>query len=264
MSETGAMIGEPTGRPFYSRLVIGGLITIVVMMVMLGIVQLASSDTSNLAFLIINIAIALIVAGLIWRFGSWALVLGAIAGLLGTGLSYGPYLITSTGSINSVFDFGVAVVTTVASIMALVGSIVAFVQLRRGTGRVEATAVERNALRGVAAVVAVLVVVSAVATLTARDTVEQADRAGAIEVLMKTTEFRTAQLTPKLGRRSASSSGTMTYTYTPSLSTSLASTQRSDRVEKRRYRYLRAIRRIFEYKCTVPGHESMTGTLTVR
>ena len=31
--------------------------------------------------------------------------------------------------------FGVAVVTTVASIMALVGSIVAFVQLRRGTAR---------------------------------------------------------------------------------------------------------------------------------
>ena len=87
--------------------------------------------------MIINIAIALIVAGLIWRFGSWALVLGAIAGLLGTGLAYGPYLILSTGSVNSVFDFGVAVVTTVGSIMALVGSIVAFVQLRRGTARVD-------------------------------------------------------------------------------------------------------------------------------
>ena len=103
-------------------------------MVVLGIIQLASSDTSNLGFLIINIAIALIVAGLIWRFGSWALVLGAIAGLLGTGLAYGPYLILSTGSVNSVFDFGVAVVTTVGSIMALVGSIVAFVQLRARHG----------------------------------------------------------------------------------------------------------------------------------
>ena len=264
MSETGAMIGEPTSRPFYSRLVIGGLITIVVMMVVLGIVQLASSDTSNLAFLIINIAIALIVAGLIWRFGSWALVLGAIAGLLGTGLSYGPYLITSTGSINSVFDFGVAVVTTVASIMALVGSIVAFVQLRRGTGRVEATAVERNALRGVAAVVAVLVVVSAVATLTARDTVEQADRAGTIEVLMKTTEFRTAQLDAKAGetvRLVLRNDDLYIHTFTidelgidatigprgeKALSLSPCNTE------------------IFEYKCTVPGHESMAGTLTVR
>ena len=82
-------------------------------MVALGIVQLASGDGSNLGFLIINIAIVLIVAGLIWRFGSWALVLGAVAGLVGIVLVYGPYLIKSTGSINSVFDFGVAVVATV-------------------------------------------------------------------------------------------------------------------------------------------------------
>ena len=168
-------------------------------MVVLGIVQIASSDTSNLVFFIINMSIALIVAGLIWQFGSWALVLGAIAGLLGAGLTYGPFLINSTGSINSVFDFGVAVVATVASIMALVGSVVAFVQLRRGTARVEATPVERNALGGVAVVVAVLVVVSAVVTLAARDTVEEADHAGATEVLMKTTEFRTAQLDAKAG-----------------------------------------------------------------
>ena len=221
MSKTGATINEPTGRPFYSRLAIGGLITIVVTMVALGIVQLASSDTSNLGFLIINIAIALIVAGLIWRFGSWALVLGAIAGLLGTVLAYRPYLILSTGSINSVFDFGVSVVTTVASVMALVGSSVAFLQLRRGTARAEATAAERNALRGVGVVVAVLVVVSAVVTLAARDTIEEVDRAGAIEVLMKTTEFRTAQLDAKAGEtlRIVLKNDDL---YTPSLSTSLA------------------------------------------
>ena len=41
MSETGATINELNGRPFYSRLAIGGLITIVVTMVVLGIIQLA-------------------------------------------------------------------------------------------------------------------------------------------------------------------------------------------------------------------------------
>ena len=56
MSETVAAIREPTGRPFYSRLAIGGLITIAVMMVVLGIVQIASSDTSNLVFFIINMS----------------------------------------------------------------------------------------------------------------------------------------------------------------------------------------------------------------
>ena len=243
MSETGATISEPTGRPFYSRLAIGGLITIVVMMVVLGIVQLASSDTSNLTFLIINIA---------------------IAGLLGTGLAYGPYLILSTGSINSVFDFGVVVVTTVASIMALVGSIVAFVQLRRATARVEATAVEHNALRGVAVVVAILVVVSAVVTLAARDTVEAADRVGAIEVLMKTTEFRTAQLDAKAGetlRLVLKNDDLYIHTFTiDELGIDVPIGPRGERALSLSPRNTGT----FEYKCTIPGHESMTGTLTVR
>ena len=263
MSETGTTISEPTGRPFYSRLAIGGLITIVVMMVVLGIVQLASSDTSNLVFLIINIAIALIVASLIWRFGSWALVLGAIAGLLGTALSYGPYLFLSVGSINSVFDFGVAVVTTAASIMALVGSVVAFVQLRRGSTRVEATAVERNALRGVAVVVAVLVALSAVVTLAARDTVEEADRAGAIEVLMKTTEFRTAELNAKAGetlRLVLKNDDLYIHTFTiDELGIDVTIGPRGEKALS----VSPSNTGTFEYKCNIPGHESMTGTLTV-
>ena len=233
-------------------------------MVVLGIVQIASSDTSNLVFFIINMSIALIVAGLIWRFGSWALVLGAIAGLLGAGLTYGPFLINSTGSINSVFDFGVAVVATVASIMALVGSVVAFVQLRRGTARVEATPVERNALGGVAVVVAVLVVVSAVVTLAARDTVEEADRAGATEVLMKTTEFRTAQLDAKAGetlRLVLKNDDLYIHTFTiDELGIDVTIGPRGEKALS----LSPSDTGTFEYKCTLPGHESMKGTLTVR
>ena len=88
MSEQETTIGESTGRPFYTRLAIGGLVTIVATMVVIGIVQLGSGDTSNVVFLIINVAIPLIVAGLIWRAVSWALVLGAIAGLIGIGLVF--------------------------------------------------------------------------------------------------------------------------------------------------------------------------------
>ena len=223
-----------------------------------------SSDTANLPFLIINIAIALIVAGLIWRFGSWALVLGAIAGLLGTGLVYGPYLILSTDSINSVFDFGVAVVATVASIMAVVGSIVAFVQLRRGAARVAATAVERNALRGVAVVVAGLMVMSAVVTLAARDTVEEADRAEAIEVLMKTTEFRTAQLDAKAGetlRLVLKNDDLYIHTFTiDELGIDVIIGPRGEKALSLSPQNAGT----FEYTCTIPGHESITGTLTVR
>ena len=264
MSEPGATISEPTGRPFYSRLAVGGLVTIVAMMVLLGIIQLASSDTSNLAFLVINIAIPLIVAGLIWRFGSWALVLGAIAGLLGTGLVYGPYLIESADSINSVFDFGVAIVTTVAALTALVGSIVAFVQIRIGKARVAATAVERIALRGIAVVVAVLVVVSGIFTVAARDTVEEAERTGAIEVLMKATEFRTAELVATSGEtlRLVLKNDDL-YIHTFTIDEFGIDVTVGPRGEKA-LSLSSSNPGTFEYKCIIPGHESMTGTLTVR
>jgi len=233
-------------------------------MVALGIVQLASGDGSNLGFLIINIAIVLIVAGLIWRFGSWALVLGAVAGLVGIVLAYGPYLIKSTGSINSVFDFGVAVVATVSAVMVLVGSVVAFVHLRRGTARVEASPVERNALRGVAVVVAVLVVVSAVVTLAARDKVDDADRAGATEVLMKTTEFRTAELEANAGetlRLVIKNDDLYIHTFTINeLDIDVTVGPRGEKALS----VTSPDAGTFEYKCTLAGHESMKGTLTVR
>ena len=93
------------------------------MTLVLGVVQVGSGDTSGVPFIVIVVAIALIVAGVVWRFGAWALVLGAIAGLLGTVFMFGSYLITAASNVNSVFDF-VAVIGTVGSILVLVGSIV--------------------------------------------------------------------------------------------------------------------------------------------
>ena len=45
MSEIDDTISPSAGRPFYACLAIGGLITIFVTMVVLGIAQLASGDT---------------------------------------------------------------------------------------------------------------------------------------------------------------------------------------------------------------------------
>ena len=61
IEETDEVIAESTGLPFYSRLAIAGLLILVGMMVVIAIVQLGS----GLGFIIINVAIALIVAGLI-------------------------------------------------------------------------------------------------------------------------------------------------------------------------------------------------------
>ena len=73
--ETGEVAAEPTGLPFYSRLAIGGLLTIVAMTLVLAVVQVGSGDTSGVPFIVIMVAIALIVAGLVWRFGHGRLCL---------------------------------------------------------------------------------------------------------------------------------------------------------------------------------------------
>lgn len=95
MAETRSTLDGPSPRPFYSRLALGGLATIFALMIILGIVQVSSGDTRGLIFLAINIAIVVIVGGLILRFGSWALVLGVIAGVFGTGF----YLRAIPGSV---------------------------------------------------------------------------------------------------------------------------------------------------------------------
>ena len=263
MSESEAIMDDPTGRPFYTRLALGGLITIAATVVVLGIVQLGSGDTSNVVFLIINLGVSLIVAGLIWRSGSWALVLGAIAGLLGIVLVYGSYLITASGSFNSIFDFGAAVVATVGSVVAPVGSVVALMQIRRGRVRVAATAMERNTVRGVAVVVAVVVVVSGVVTLAARDTVTAAERAGAIELLMKRTEFKTMELSAKAGetlRLVLKNDDLYIHTFTiDELDIDVTIGPRGEKALE----LTAPSKGTFEYTCTIPGHESMTGTLKV-
>ena len=113
--------------------------------------------------------------------------------------------------------------------------------------------------------VAVLVVVSAVVTLAARDTVAAADRAGATEVLMKTTEFRTAQLDAKAGEtlRLVLKNDDL-YIHTFTIDDLGIDVTIGPRGEKALSLLSPPNTGTFEYKCTIPGHEDMTGTLTVR
>ena len=138
-----------------------------------------------------------------------------------------------------------------------------FVQIRRGGARVEATAVERNALRGIAVVVAVVVVVSGVITLAARDTVEEAERAGAIEVLMKRTKFKTERLEGKAGetlRLVLKNDDLYIHTFTiEELDIDVTVGPRGEKSLE----LTPADAGTFEYVCTLPGHESMKGTLKV-
>ena len=108
-----------------------------------------------------------------------------------------------------------------------------------------------------------IVVISGIATLAARDTVEDSVRAESIEVLIKTTEFRTETLEAKTGetlRLVLKNDDLYIHTFTiDELSIDATVGPRGEKVLS----FVPSKAGTFEYKCAIPGHESMTGTLTV-
>jgi len=81
-------------RPLYTRVAIVGLllhalVSLVwaVLTIIDVVLSITGTEASNIAFFIIPTVLSLIFAGLMWRFGKWALVVTALWGLLN--LSWG-------------------------------------------------------------------------------------------------------------------------------------------------------------------------------
>ena len=147
--------------------------------------------------------------------------------------------------------------------MALVGGIVAFIQSRQESPRNVATVAERNTFRGIGAVIAVLVVVSGVVTLAGRESVGDAERVGATEIVMKKTEFETTELEAKAGeevRLVLKNNDLFMHNFIiEELAIDVTIGPRSEKLLK----FKPASAGTFKYICDIPGHESMEGELTV-
>ena len=119
-------------RPLYTRVAIVGLFLFALVSLAFAIIP-TGGEAGTLEFFIISIVLSVIVAGLVWRFGRWALVLAALWGILNL-LLWGRLLVLSLSYPNSFFDFVLPLMLTVGALLAVVGAIVAFVQQRRGRG----------------------------------------------------------------------------------------------------------------------------------
>ena len=144
MAEMTASNSGWKNRPVYSRVAIAGLLLYALTLFVFSIPSVIHGDLTTLSVFVIIMVVSLIFAGLIWRFGSWALALTALWGslelLFGVGL-----LEISLRFPNSFFDFVIPTLMTVGGLLTLVGAIVAFVQLRRGAARNVSTRAERRA-----------------------------------------------------------------------------------------------------------------------
>ncbi len=183
-------------RPLYARVAIAGLLLYA--LVSLVFAALSQGEASTVGFFIIFIVLSVIFAGLMWRFGKWALVVAAVWGLVNLGL-WGRLVILALSYPHSFFDFVLPLLLTVGALLAVVGAIVAFVQQRRGTTRTAATHAERRTFGAIAAVLLALVILSGILHLTGRATVSTEAETGATVVEMKNSYLAPDRLEIRVG-----------------------------------------------------------------
>ena len=191
------LIGWKT-HPVYTRVAIVGLLLIALSSLFFSILTLIDGDATTLGFFVISIVLSVIFAGLVWRFGRWALVLAALWGfpnLWGLLFLY-PF---SLSYLNSFFDFVLPLLLTVGALLTLVGATVTFVQQRWGTARRVSTRRERWAFAATALTLVALAILSGTLHVAGLTTVSTEAEAGAIVVEMRNSYLAPDRLEIRLG-----------------------------------------------------------------
>lgn len=184
-------VNVPTARrpSFYERVCALGFALIALgSLVALGWGLATGSAGDALAFALPVVVVGLLIAGAVWRWGRWALVVAAVLSLLLLALVV-PFSLFSLGHPESGADFIPVVLASLGAGLGLVGSGVALVQWRRRTVRANPTRAERLLLSSLLGVVALTVLFSAVLTLTSRTALAAEAKAGAVSVHMKNFSF---------------------------------------------------------------------------
>jgi plastocyanin len=215
-------------------------------------------------FFAISLALSLILTGLVWRFGAWALALTAVLMLLNLAMS-GPFMIEGFRFPDSFFDFAIALFSVSGNLLALGGAVVALVARRRGAVRGVPTPGERTAAGALVAALVALAAVSGVLTLANRESVSAEAKAGALPVRMQATRFVPERLEASAGRPvrvlvSNGDPGTHSFTIA-ALDTDLNVSPGSERLVE----LADVPAGEYQYVCKLFGHEgTMKGTLVVR
>ncbi|MCH9016810.1 MAG: cupredoxin domain-containing protein [Chloroflexi bacterium] len=179
----------------YTRVAIAGLLLYA--LVSLVFAFLSQGEASTVGVFIIAMVLSVILAGLMWRFGKWALVAGAIWGFLN--LWWAWLLIIALSYPNSFFDFVMPLLLTASALFAGVGATVTLVQRRRGAPRTAATRAERRTFGVIVMVLLGLVILSGILHIVGRTTVSTEAKAGAMVVEMKNSYLAPERLELRVG-----------------------------------------------------------------
>lgn len=142
-------------------------------------------DLGDAPIFMIATVVPLIGSILVWRFGTWAKIVGILAALVPAGATF--WTVFSITQIDSFFDFVPAILVIPGAFIVILSCIASMVAGRREHTGTSATGGERAAIRVVLGLVLLLSAASAALTFTGGEDVSEAD--ATLVVTMKTFEF---------------------------------------------------------------------------
>ena len=172
MDGTDPAAHETAARPRWTRLAALGLFMVgLAAFLMVAAALIWGVDVANeLPFFVSLAIVPWIGAFLVWRFGTWAKVVGIVIGLASIGTMF--WTAFGLAEPASFFDFVPGLLVVPGALIAIGASVAAIVAGRRGHTTVVREGTERRAISAVVAVVGALAAVSAVLTVAGRSTVD--------------------------------------------------------------------------------------------
>ena len=171
-----------------------------------------AADPGALTFVAAPLVVGLVVAGLARRFGTWSKALAAVWGVAALAQLPATPILEALPRPDSLFDFVPGWLFVLSAITALVGGVLGVVR----RGQPGPLPLERSWLAGAGAVVALIVAVSGLGSITTDSTLTAEERAGAIEVSMVDGSFEPGNLllVPGEVRFALRNDGNVLHTFT--------------------------------------------------
>jgi plastocyanin len=202
---------------------------------------------------------------LVWRFGSWAFWVAAVGALA--------LLLITLPSIGLALEYPDSFYDFIGTILSIAGGLIAFVAATTGFFYEKRHVADRErsrrsvtrAMQGVTGVLAVLAIVSAILTFTGKDTVSEADKAGAIVIRMEGTAFDPKVLqvpAAQAGRVLVENHDPFVHTFTITVNGTNVANEGFTPGSEKIVSLASLAPGQHEFICEVAGHEDMKGTLT--
>jgi plastocyanin len=247
-------------KPFYTRIALlgTGVFLFLALIIFVAILILSPSD---IVFPIVLAVPALVIAALVYFVHPWGLIAAILGGLVAL-------LFTSEGidlsitSPDAFFDFIFPVFGILTAVLLLGGGIGGLVQHFRKRTSQEGPAIVSNSVKAALGLVAVLVIISAALTAASLGDVSASEKEGAVVLTAKDEEFLETALTASpAGKILLKNRDPLLHTFTID---ALDIDEKMGPGREKVFELESVPAGQYGFRCRVPGHEDMSGILTVR